>query len=311
MLNFRGKGNAMKKWWIYQKERFPFLQYIPMMIAFGFCAVSYSMHLDNPQAKFSDVKISQYVVAIITTLCWFMLLRIADEHKDFKEDSKYRAYRPVPRGLVTLKELRIIGVFLGLIQVVLSIWIDWRLIIMLALVYFWFMLMSFEFGVSKWLRARPTWYLVSHMIIMPFFDLYATSVEWIPRGGVFSFGILLYMISSFCDGTVVEVGRKLRAKENEEYGVDTYTQIWGPTRAMFAWMTCMSISGISTVLAGFQVRVGWEMMIILSPLYIYAVFIAVRFAKEPTSRNAKVFAVVPGVWILVTYFMLGVMPFFK
>jgi len=43
MLNFMGKGNTMKKWWIYQKERFPLLQYIPMMIAFGFCAVSYSI----------------------------------------------------------------------------------------------------------------------------------------------------------------------------------------------------------------------------------------------------------------------------
>lgn len=287
------------------------MQYIPLMITFGFCAVSYSMHLDNPHAKITDASIPQFITAVVTTLFWFMLMRIADEHKDFEEDSKYRSYRPVQRGLVTLKELRIIGVVLGLLQVALSIWIDWHLLAMLALVYFWFALMSLEFGVPKWLKAHPTIYLLSHMIIMPFFDLYATSVEWLPRGGTFSFGILLYMISSFCDGTVVEVGRKLRAKENEEYGVDTYTQIWGPKRAMAVWMICVTISGVSTILAGFQVRVGLEMTAVLSVLYIYAAYVALRFAKNPTPKNAKIFEIFPGVWMILMYFILGVVPFFK
>ena len=32
-------------------------------------------------------------------------LRLADEFKDFEEDSRYRPYRPVPRGLVSLRDL--------------------------------------------------------------------------------------------------------------------------------------------------------------------------------------------------------------
>jgi len=144
---------------------------------------------------------------------------------------------------------------------------------------------------------------------LPFIDLYATAVEWLPRGGVISFGIVLYMISSFCDGTVVEVGRKLRAKENEEYGVDTYTQIWGPKRAMVVWLICLTISGTSTVLAGFQVRVGWQILCVLSVLYIYAIFTAIRFAKNPTPKNAKIFTILPGVWMILMHAMLGFLPF--
>jgi 4-hydroxybenzoate polyprenyltransferase len=301
----------MKKWYIYQKERFPLLQYIPMMAAFGFCAVSYSIHLDNPDARLSDISLPQYLTAVITTLIWFMLMRIADEHKDFEEDSLYRPYRPVQRGLITLKQLRFAGVVLIFIQILLSLIIDFRLAVTLSMVYFWFALMSFEFFVPKWLKTRHTLYLASHMIIMPFIDLYATSIEWIPRGGAFGYGLLVYMISSFCDGTVVEVGRKLRAKENEEYGVDTYTQIWGPKRAMKVWMVCMTISGVSTVLAGFQVNVGFEILVVLSLLYIFAAYVALRFAKEPSPKNAKVFEIFPGVWMLLMYFMLGVLPFFK
>lgn len=286
------------------------MQYIPLMAMFGFSSVSYSLHLHNPDARFSDISIPQALTAIVTTLIWFMLMRIADEHKDFDEDREFRPYRPVQRGLVTLKELRIIGVILVLIQIALSIWVDWRLIGVLALVYVWFTLMSLEFGIPKWLKKHPTIYLLSHMLIMPFIDLYATSVEWLPRGGVLSFGIMLYMISSYCDGTVVEVGRKLRAKENEEYGVDTYTQIWGPKRAMVVWMVCMTISGTSTVLAGFQVSVGFPIMAVLSVLYIYAAYTAYRFAKNPTPKNAKVFEIFPGIWMILMHFMLGFLPFF-
>lgn len=301
----------MQKWLIYQKERFPLIQYIPMMAMFGFCAVSYSMHLNNPQAKISDASVLQYIVAMVTTLFWFMLLRIADEHKDAAEDRQYRSYLPVPRGLVTLRSLRVIGFVLIAVQIILSVWIDWRLLGMLALVYGWLALMTWEFGVPKWLKKRPTLYLASHMVIMPFIDLYATSIEWLPRGGAFRFGILMYMISSFCDGTVVEVGRKLRAKENEEYGVDTYTHIWGHKRAMTVWMICITISLVTTVLAGFQVQIGVEIIAILSPLYVYAAFIAYRFARKPTPQNAKIFTLFPGIWMFLMYLLLGGLPFFR
>ena len=41
-------------------------------------------------------------MAVVTSFLSFLQLRIADEFKDFDEDSRYRPYRPVPRGLVTL-----------------------------------------------------------------------------------------------------------------------------------------------------------------------------------------------------------------
>ena len=300
----------MKKWYTYQKERFPLIQYIPLMFAFGFSSVSFSLHLHNPGGRLSDITIPQYLAAMLTTLFWFMLMRIADEHKDFAEDAAYRPYRPVPRGLITLKELRVVGILLVLAQIALSIWVDWRLLIPLAIVYAWFTLMTLEFGVAKWLKARPTLYLASHMLILPFIDFYATAIEWLPRGGAFSVGILLYMISGYCDGTVVEVGRKLRAKEDEEYGVDTYTQIWGPKRAMAVWMFCMTISIVTTTLAGFRVNVGWVILAVLLPLYVWAAYAAARFAKVPTSKNAKFFEIFPGIWLILMYIMLGVLPFF-
>jgi len=300
----------MNRWWTYQKERFPLAQFLPMMLAFGFSGISFSMHLVNPYASPADLSVLQYITAGVVTLTWFMLMRIADEHKDFDEDSKYRPYRPVQRGLVVLKELRTIGVILVLMQICLSIWVGLPLLITLGIAYIWFILITAEFFAPKWLKKHLTIYLLSHMMILPLINLYVTSIEWLPRGGIFSFGLMAYMISSFCDGTVVEVGRKLRAKEDEEYGVDTYTQIWGSRRAMVVWVLVITASLASTVFAGFQVHIGLHILIILLPLYIIALLAARRFALDPSSKNAKFFEIFPGIWMFLMYFMLGILPFF-
>ena len=66
-------------------------------------------------------------------LCWspssrallfFLQLRIADEFKDFEDDARYRPYRPVPRGLVTLRELAWVGVGAAAIQLALALWLE-------------------------------------------------------------------------------------------------------------------------------------------------------------------------------------------
>ena len=300
----------MKRWITYQKERFPLLGYIPMMAAFGFAGVSYSLHLYNPDVTVSDINAFLYISAGLITLIFFMLMRIADEHKDFEEDSKYRPYRPVQRGLVKLKELRLIGIFLIIVQITLTVLVDVRLLFVLLAAYVWLLLMTFEFGAAKWLKTKHTLYLLSHMAIMIFINFFVTSMEWIPRGGMFGFALTAYLISGFCDGTVVEVGRKLRAPEHEEYGVDTYTQIWGPKRAMIVWSICLSTSFITTIYAGFQVKAGFVIMAVLIPLYILAIINVVRFAKNSTPKNAKFFTVFPGVWMFLMYIMLGFVPFF-
>ena len=292
------------RWLIYQKERFNLLQYVPMIAGFSFCAVSYSSHIRG------DGTINWYavLVAFISTLAWFMLLRIADEHKDYEDDLKYRPYRPVQRGLVSLRELRIIGYFLFIIQISIAIIFEIKMLIPLAIVYFWFLLMSFEFGVSKWLKAHPTVYLISHMVITPLIDGYGACFDWVPFGSVPIVPMLIFMLSSFCDGTTVEVGRKIRCEEDEEFGVDSYTHLWGIKGAIRAWLFCMTISFISTCAAGFQVGVGHVITCILSVLYLYAIFMCIRFVKTPNRKYAKAFETYSGVWMITMYFSLGLLP---
>ena len=151
----------MKRWWIYQKERFPLLAHGPLIAAFSASAVSYSALLQGHHR----VAILSLVVAFVVSLASFLLLRIADEFKDAEEDLRFRPYRPVPRGLVTLKELGAIGVGLAILQFTLAITIGWMLVGLLVVTWVYFLLMSKEFFARKWLKERPVIYLFSHMLI--------------------------------------------------------------------------------------------------------------------------------------------------
>jgi len=60
-----------------------------------------------------------FLTAFGVCLLMFLQLRIADEFKDAAEDARWRPCRPVPRGLVSLKELRGVFILAALIQLVL------------------------------------------------------------------------------------------------------------------------------------------------------------------------------------------------
>src|SRR5204863_9137674 len=98
------------------------------------------------------------------------------------EDARHRPYRPVPRGLVRLRELGWIGVGIAVMQFMLAVRIGWTLVGLLAVTWSYFALMSEEFFARQWLKARPVVYLFSHMPIMPLVDWFATGCDWVRHG---------------------------------------------------------------------------------------------------------------------------------
>src|SRR5688572_5095071 len=114
----------MNRWWVYQRERFPLLAHGPLIAAFSASAVSYSALL---RGETRPAAVS-YVVAFLVSLGSFVQLRIADEFKDADEDARHRPYRPVPRGLVKLRELGAIGAVIAGGQLALASFIGWPLV---------------------------------------------------------------------------------------------------------------------------------------------------------------------------------------
>ena len=174
--------SLLQRAWIYQRERFPIAGHGPLILCFSLSALSFSAVLhDDTQSFLASSPWLPAIVSFTTCFLFFLQLRIADEFKDFEEDSLYRPYRPVPRGLVTLRALGFVFVAAALIQLVLALLLEPRLLIMLAIAWIYLALMTREFFVRKWLVSHPITYLWTHMLIMPLVDLYATACHWRPQ----------------------------------------------------------------------------------------------------------------------------------
>src|SRR5260370_38008999 len=104
------------------------------------------------------------------------MLRVLDEHKDAAVDRRYRPELPVPRGLVTLADLRWAGGGALVTVLALNALLAPVLLLPCLAIAVWAALMTREFFVREWLRAHPAAYLISHMAIMPMIDIYTTGL---------------------------------------------------------------------------------------------------------------------------------------
>jgi 4-hydroxybenzoate polyprenyltransferase len=293
------------RWWVYQRERFPILGHGLLIAAFSLSAVSYSAILRGGDARPTGLAGG---TAFVSCFLFFLQLRIADEFKDFEEDARYRAYRPVPRGLVRLRELAAVAVLAAAIQLALALLLDARLAVLLGGVWVYLALMSKEFFVGGWLRPRPVLYLVSHMVIVPLIDLYATACDWLPARGAAPSGLAWFLAASYCNGVVLELGRKIRAPENEEHGVKTYSVLWGRRNAVLAWLAALSLTGLCAWQAAERINFSLPAGAVLLTLWVIGTGVSWAFLHVPRPRRARRIETVSGVWTLLMYLFLGLVP---
>ena len=297
-------ANAIERWVIYQRERFPLAAHAPLIAAFSVSGVCYSALLRHQ----SDIPWDGTAVAFCTALLFFLQLRIADEFKDFEEDSRHRPYRPVPRGLVTLRELGVIGIVAAILQLGLALAVRPALALILIMVWAYLALMSVEFFAGDWLKARPVTYLWTHMLIMPMIDFYATACDWMVQEAELPAGLAWFLMVSFFNGIVIEIGRKLRAPADEEPGVQTYTVLWGSPGALRAWIGAMSACGACALAAAASVDFLLPVAALLLALLGTALMFALRFLRNPAPGTGRRFELLSGIWTLAMYLMVGVVP---
>jgi 4-hydroxybenzoate polyprenyltransferase len=294
------------RWWIYQKERFPVFAHAPLVLAFSLSAVTYSAQL---RGEMENPAFAQCVCAFGCALLFFLQLRIADEFKDFAEDSRHRPYRPVPRGLVTLKELGLVGAAAAFVQLLLCLIVGPALIGVLVLTWSYLALMSREFFADAWLRARPFTYMWTHMLIMPLIDFFATACDWLAAQASPPAGLWWFLATSFFNGMVIEIGRKIRVPEDEEEGVQTYSRIWGMKGAARAWLAVLALTAYCGFMAAGQIHFAPPFFLLAASALAIGVWTCHLYYRHPVGKSGKNFELVSAIWTVAMYLGLGILPF--
>jgi 4-hydroxybenzoate polyprenyltransferase len=289
--------------WRYQAERFPLLRSGLVIAAFGGSTVAFS-HLARGAAGAPSIAL--FAGAIASSLAMMALMRIADEHKDAAEDAAFRPYRPVPRGLVSLGELRLVGACCAGAQLAIALAISPHLIPGLLLLWVWYALMTAEFFVPAYLRAHPALYLASHMAIMPLLDFYVSSFDWAPAGAHPPATLAWFLGLSFANGLVVEIGRKLRQPRDEERGVETYSALWGRANAGGVWIALLAVAAAVGCAAAHAAALPLRCVAALAGVFVIAFAFALGFLFRRVRGNAIEAAA--GAWTFVSYTALGLLP---
>ena len=296
----------MNRWVVYQRERFPLAGHGPLVAAFSASAVCFSSLVRGDAAWPS---LASLLVAFVTSLLFFLQLRIADEFKDFEEDSRYRPYRPVPRGLVSLPELAWIGAGAAVVQLGLALWLEPSLAWLLLAAWVYLTLMTREFFAPRWLKRHPIAYMTSHMVILPLVDLYATACDWRVAGLRFPpAGLYWFLLVSYLNGLVIEIGRKTRAPADEEKGVDTYSALWGTAGAVRAWMLAVVLTAAAAWRASVRIGTAAPTLLLLAVLVLLCAAVAWRVTTRATPGSGKAIELVSAIWTVVMYLGLGAAP---
>lgn len=294
-----------RRFYVYQAERFPILGHGLLIASFTFSAISYS-RICRGMNDF--VSWHQYVVAVLTTLTLFLLVRIFDEFKDQEDDAKFRKELPVPRGLIMLKELLVVGVFVFVFQVLLNASTYPVMLGIYALVITYLCLMGKEFFVAEWLKKHQFWYVVSHMLIIPLVDVYASGFDWLLAGVAAPTGLVFFFAVSFMNGVVLEIGRKIRTPEQESEGVLTYSSMLGTRKATWAWLGVLLVTLSLSIIASYYASHGISAYIVLISVFFLCALPAILFLNKQTAKTAKMIEYASALWTIAMYLTLGGIP---
>ncbi len=289
----------------YQKERFPFLMYLVIISVFSFSAISYSL-LCRGKSEF--IALSDFALCVFNAVVLFFLLRVSDEFKDREDDAQFRKYLPVPRGLIALKELRVMGIGTILLQLLITVVFLPKIVLLLVGVYAYMFLMYHEFFVKSWLKKNQFWYVVSHMMIIPLVDVFASGFDWYLSDEPAPLGLLLFFAVSFFNGLTLEIGRKIKSPEQEEPGVLSYTFQVGTKGAVYLWLAVIATTFLLTCWACYYVGHSVISYYVISAVLVLACVPAVLFLRKPNAKSAKQLEYLSSLWTLTMYLTIGGVP---
>ena len=275
----------IKKWYTYQKERFPVATYgiYIFSIVFG----TFCFAIDKTYNPNWIMLLPMFAVAFLQ----FLMVRIVDEFKDYEEDAKYRPYRPVPRGLVTLKELGILGGICAAVQVGITAILNLKGLIFLGLVWLFFEVMSKSFFIKKLVDKHILLEVTLDELLMPVLVLYlSTFVTSI------SVKLIPFLILSYLGSWIVEIARKVRCKEDEEEGVKTYTAVFGIPAAT---MIVVILEALIMIMQ--SIILGTKYIIPVIALYVLINIPNILFIIKQNKKLAKTVGLLANIYLIIAY----------
>ena len=288
-----------QNWWQFTKERFEPASHLTMIVVFIFA------HILVVNATESIFATSLNDIAmLIGVVAFYYKLRLYDEVKDYELDVVINKTRPLPRGLLTHKDMYTGMCACIAIELITFGSMGLNSLISMSVAILYSLLMYKEFFIREKIRPYLTTYALSHTIVTSILSFAIFSfltqeslLKLMTNSTLVSFAMANWLLFN-----IFEFGRKTFASSEERVNVDTYSSLFGRTgavvlvvsQALIAHFLSLSLKGSN------QAFLLWSSGLLLLTLGA----LSLRYIITDKESAAKHYRLFSSIYIVVFYLLL-------
>jgi hypothetical protein len=223
-----------------------------------------------------------------TLLLSFLLLRLFDELKDMDIDRTLFPDRPLVKGSVTYKDVKILTLIVLFIVLLLNL--NKGIVTSVYFIYFLLLILSWQWW---WLfpeKVSGSFFLttITHQPLVPlsFVYVYAVYSSLQESQSVHWFHAILLALLFSLPFLAWEIARKIRSRE-EETDYLTYSKRWGASRAALLPLIYLTLTttGLLILIVMYQLSLVFLLFIII--VQSICGFFMIRFILSPVKKRNK------------------------
>lgn len=275
------------------RERFPIVQYGPMILFF---TLANALYLKSE----SGLSLLGLSLALVLLLSAFLRLRLFDEIKDYHVDLKFNPTRPLARGVLSVDQTKICILFLILLELLISASLGLPVFLIHILAIGFSLMMFEEFFIGTHLRPHLTTYAITHTFVSVLLGVSSYVASQSEPDLQFEVSTLLFLLSNWAYFNLFEFARKTYAQIEEKSEVPSYSKIFGIFGSI-ALSYSQVIIGL-LLLQNTLVLTSIHPLMILAGLYLVVCLV---FAIKPNVSTAKLYRNLSGLYLLTHYVLLS------
>lgn len=288
-----------KAWCQFTKERFEPWSHMIMILVFIFAHIL----VVNPVKTIFATSLNDIFLLIGVTAFYFKL-RLYDEVKDYELDVVINKNRPLPRGLLTHKDMYRGMVVCILVELVCFSIMGLQSVLTMTMAIIYSLLMYKEFFIAEKIRPYLTTYALVHTIVTTLLSFAIFS--FLTQESVFEIikepTLVSFAFANWLLFNIFEFGRKTFASAEERENVDTYSSLFGRVGAV---ILVVSQAGIAHFLAltlkgSNQAFLLWGFGILLLTLGA----LSVNYIISNNAKAAKRYRTFSSIYIIAFYLIL-------
>lgn len=297
------------RWSVFIKERFNPITNTPVILAYFASNVLFLFICYGKSVAWFPLFSGFLLVWLI-----FFHMRLFDDIKDYETDRLYNKERPLPRGLITIKEYGAVTLICIILEIVIALWFGQEVFSTYTLVLSFTLLMRQEFFIGEWLRPRMELYAASHTLSAFLMGVLIISLASGKMIWQMPISAVLFSLGSWFVFNVFEFGRKTFSKEEEREGIDSYSlrlKPWGAFGLITINMLTATIMMMLAVGKLVDIKQLMYIIIVKSVLVFLVSLTGLAYCIKGSLKYARLYRSAVSLYLLLYYVVFILMYFVR